>query len=77
MKEVVKTNDKEAIEAKTAALTEASGKLAERMYSQQSQQQSADGESQQQHSHGESASSNNNNDEYPPQRKRVVWNLYL
>lgn len=63
LKEVVKTNDKEAIEAKTAALTEASGKLAERMYSQQSQQQSADGESQQQHSHGESASSNNNNDD--------------
>ncbi len=35
LKEVVKTNDKEAIEAKTQTLTEASGKLAERMYAAQ------------------------------------------
>ncbi len=39
LKEVLKTNDKEVIEAKTQALTEASGKLAERMYAQASQQQ--------------------------------------
>lgn len=40
LKEVLKTNDKEAIEAKTNALTEASGKLAERMYAAAQQQQS-------------------------------------
>ncbi|HSX19893.1 MAG TPA: molecular chaperone DnaK [Gammaproteobacteria bacterium] len=34
LKEVLKTNDKEAIDAKTNVLAEASGKLAERMYSQ-------------------------------------------
>jgi molecular chaperone DnaK len=39
LKEVLKTNDKEAIDAKTKTLTEASGKLAERMYSEASQQQ--------------------------------------
>lgn len=41
LKEAMKTNDKEAIEAKTNALTEASGKLAERMYAQAQQQQAA------------------------------------
>lgn len=41
LKEAVKTNDKDSIEAKTAALTEASGKLAERMYAQASQAASA------------------------------------
>ncbi len=35
LKEVVKGNDKEAIEAKTTALTELSGKLAERAYAEQ------------------------------------------
>lgn len=35
LKEVMKGNDKEVIEAKTAALTEVSGKLAERLYQQQ------------------------------------------
>ena len=35
LKEVVKGDDKEAIEAKTTALTELSGKLAERAYAQQ------------------------------------------
>ncbi len=35
LKEVVKEGDKEAIEAKTTALTELSGKLAERAYAQQ------------------------------------------
>lgn len=34
LKEAIKTNDKDEIEAKTNALTEASGKLAERMYAQ-------------------------------------------
>ncbi len=35
LKEVVKSDDKEAIDAKTSALTELSGKLAERVYAQQ------------------------------------------
>jgi len=37
LKEAVKTDDKDAIEAKTKALTDASGKMAERMYGQQGQ----------------------------------------
>lgn len=41
LKEAMKTNDKEEIEAKTNTLAEASGKLAERMYSQAQQQQQA------------------------------------
>lgn len=44
LKEAVKTNDKESIEAKTSALTEASGKLAERMYAAASQQGQQTGE---------------------------------
>jgi molecular chaperone DnaK len=58
LKEVIKTNDKEAIEAKTAALTEVSGKLAERMYAQQGQQQTSGGEQQQQQHHEEGPSNN-------------------
>jgi len=57
LKEALKTNDKEVIDAKTHALTEASGKLAERMYAaaaaQQSGQQGAD------HSHAENDAANN------------------
>lgn len=47
LKEALKANDKEAIEAKTNALTEASGKLAERMYSQGQQAGQQDGQQQQ------------------------------
>lgn len=47
LKEVLKTNDKEAIDAKTQALTEASGKLAERMYAEASQQQQQTGQQEQ------------------------------
>ncbi len=35
LEDVIKSDDKEAIEAKTKALTEASGKMAERLYAQQ------------------------------------------
>jgi molecular chaperone DnaK len=38
LKETIKTDDKEAIEAKTTALTELSGKLAERVYAQKAEQ---------------------------------------
>lgn len=37
LKEAMKTDDKDAIESKTKALTDASGKMAERMYGQQGQ----------------------------------------
>jgi molecular chaperone DnaK len=37
LKEAMKTDDKDAIEAKTKTLTDASGKMAERMYGQQGQ----------------------------------------
>jgi molecular chaperone DnaK len=39
LKEAVKGNDKDLIEAKTKALTDASGKMAEKLYAQQGQQQ--------------------------------------
>jgi molecular chaperone DnaK len=42
LKEVMKTNDKEAIEEKTKVLTEASHKLAEKMYAQGAQNGPAD-----------------------------------
>ena len=38
LQEVLKGNDKEAIEAKTKALTDASGKMAEKMYAQNAEQ---------------------------------------
>lgn len=41
LKEAVKGNDKDVIEAKTKALTDASGKMAERLYAQQQQGQTA------------------------------------
>jgi molecular chaperone DnaK len=44
LKEAVKTNDKDDIEKKTQVLTEASGKLAERMYANASQQQGHGGQ---------------------------------
>lgn len=44
LKEALKTNDQSDIEAKTTSLTEASGKLAERMYAQASQAASAAGQ---------------------------------
>jgi molecular chaperone DnaK len=43
LQEAIKGDDKDAIEAKTKALAEASGKLAERVYAQQSAQQEAGG----------------------------------
>ena len=43
LKEALKTNDKDDIEAKTQALTEASGKMAEQMYAQAQQDQAAGG----------------------------------
>ena len=43
LEEVMKGNDKEAIEAKTKALTEASGKMAERLYAQQGGPEAAAG----------------------------------
>ena len=43
LKESVKSNDKADIEAKTQALTEVSGKLAEQMYAEAAQQQQAAG----------------------------------
>jgi molecular chaperone DnaK len=62
LKEAMKTNDKNEIEAKTQALTEASGKLAERMYAAASQQQpgqqTTESASQQEDTH-----SNNANDD--------------
>lgn len=42
LKEVMQSNDKAEIEAKTQALTEASGKLAERMYAEAQKQQGSD-----------------------------------
>lgn len=62
LKEALKTNDKEAIEAKTAALTEASGKLAERMYSQGQQTTSDAGSEQTAESHSSNDNQSNNND---------------
>jgi molecular chaperone DnaK len=41
LKEALKGNDKELIETKTKALTDASGKMAEKLYAQQGQQQQA------------------------------------
>jgi molecular chaperone DnaK len=41
LQEVLKGNDKEAIEAKTKALTDASGKMAEKMYAQNAEQGAA------------------------------------
>ncbi len=43
LQEVVKTEDKEEIEAKTAALTELSGKLAERVYAQKAEAEGGEG----------------------------------
>jgi molecular chaperone DnaK len=42
LEEAMKGSDKDAIEAKTKALTEASGKMAERMYAQQGGAASSD-----------------------------------
>ncbi len=56
LKEALKTNDKAEIEAKTNALTEASGKLAERMYAQAQQSGAQAGGSAQ----GEQAEGGNN-----------------
>lgn len=47
LKEVLKGNDKATIEAKTQALAEASGKMAERMYAQAQQSGGAQGQSEQ------------------------------
>ncbi|HEY0634734.1 MAG TPA: Hsp70 family protein, partial [Gammaproteobacteria bacterium] len=44
LEEVMKGDDKDAIEAKTQALVEASGKMAERLYAQQGAQQGAAGQ---------------------------------
>ncbi len=44
LKEVVKTDDKDAIEAKTNALTELSGKLAERVYAQKAEAEGGEAE---------------------------------
>ncbi len=41
LEEAMKGDDKDAIEAKTKALTEASGKMAEKLYAQQGQQEGA------------------------------------
>ena len=41
LKEAMKKDDKELIEAKTKELTDASGKIAEHLYAQQQQQQTA------------------------------------
>jgi molecular chaperone DnaK len=61
LKEVLKTNDKEAIEAKTNALTEASGKLAERMYSEAAaQQQTEQGGQQAEQQSGQHAADSSN-----------------
>lgn len=65
LKEVLKTNDKDAIEAKTTALTEASGKLAERMYaasSGQSAEQQTAHDTGSQHSESSSQASHANED---------------
>ncbi len=45
LQEVLKADDKEAIEAKTKALTELSGKLAERVYAQKAETEGASAES--------------------------------
>ncbi len=42
LEEAMKGDDKEAIDAKTKALTEASGKMAEKLYAQQGQQEGAE-----------------------------------
>lgn len=47
LKEAMKGNDKDAIEAKTKVLTDASAKMAEHLYGQQQQQQQAQGGAQQ------------------------------
>ncbi len=60
LKEVIKTNDKDAIEAKTTALTEASGKLAERMYAAAAQQQAQP--EQQSNQEGDTGSANSSTD---------------
>lgn len=62
LKEVLKTNDQDAIEAKTNALSEASGKLAERMYSQSqaNQGQAGAGFTEDQGSGSNSTNSNSN-----------------
>ncbi|MGI9304005.1 MAG: molecular chaperone DnaK [Gammaproteobacteria bacterium] len=56
LKEVMDRDDKDAIEAKTQALAEASGKLAERMYAQQQAEASSD-------SGGEDAAAETSNDD--------------
>jgi molecular chaperone DnaK len=59
LEEVMKGDDKDAIEAKTKALVEASGKMAERVYAQQAQEGQAQGGPEA----GASADSGNANDD--------------
>lgn len=59
LKEALKGNDKEAIEAKTQALTEASGKMAERMYAAEGQQGQEQPEAQAQPEGDQAAGANN------------------
>ncbi len=61
LKEALKGNDKEAIEAKTQALTEASGKMAERMYAAEGQQGQEQPEAQAQ-TEGDQATGANNDE---------------
>jgi len=53
LKEAMKGNDKDLIEAKTKDLTDASGKMAERMYAQQQGQPGQEGQSEQPHTASE------------------------
>jgi molecular chaperone DnaK len=57
LKEAVKTDDKDAIEAKTNDLTELSGKLAERVYAQKAGAEGGE------HSHSEGASAHQETDD--------------
>ncbi|MEY3882161.1 MAG: hypothetical protein RIQ94_2957, partial [Pseudomonadota bacterium] len=57
LKEAVKTDDKDAIEAKTNDLTELSGKLAERVYAQKASTEGGE------HSHSEGASAHQETDD--------------
>lgn len=61
LKEALKGNDKEAIEAKTQALTEASGKMAERMYAAEGQPGAEQAEAQPQ-AEGDAAAGANNDE---------------
>lgn len=64
LKEALKTNDKDMIESKTQALTEASGKLAERMYAaagQQTGEQTTESSSDS-HSNSDNAGNSSNDD---------------